>query len=66
MIDQLRIAETSIERHVAETGSEWGAEILRDAPDHLREHGLLICEVGESRFMPPTANQGGAPQTPHA
>ena len=23
-------------------------EILRDAPDHLSEHGLLICEVGES------------------
>ena len=23
-------------------------EILRDAPAHLSEHGLLICEVGES------------------
>lgn len=23
-------------------------EILRDAPDHLSPHGLLICEVGES------------------
>ena len=23
-------------------------EILRDAPDHLSAHGLLICEVGES------------------
>jgi len=23
-------------------------EILRDAPDHLTEHGLLICEVGDS------------------
>lgn len=23
-------------------------EILRDAPDHLSEHGLLICEVGDS------------------
>ena len=23
-------------------------EILRDAPDHLSENGLLICEVGES------------------
>ncbi len=22
--------------------------ILRDAPDHLSEHGLLICEVGEA------------------
>jgi ribosomal protein L3 glutamine methyltransferase len=25
-----------------------GLEILRDAPEHLSEHGLLICEVGES------------------
>jgi len=23
-------------------------EILRDAPDHLSPHGLLVCEVGES------------------
>ena len=22
--------------------------ILRDAPEHLSEHGLLICEVGEA------------------
>ena len=25
-----------------------------------------VSEVGERRFMPPTANQGGAPQTSHA
>jgi ribosomal protein L3 glutamine methyltransferase len=23
-------------------------KILRDAPEHLSEHGLLICEVGEA------------------
>ncbi len=26
----------------------WRWKILRDAPAHLSEHGLLICEVGES------------------
>ena len=29
-------------------GLDLALEILRDAPDHLSEHGLLICEVGES------------------
>ena len=24
-------------------------KILRDAPLHLRKHGVLICEVGESQ-----------------
>ena len=41
--------------HEPESGLRAGAdgldlalEILRDAPAHLPEHGLLICEVGES------------------
>jgi ribosomal protein L3 glutamine methyltransferase len=29
-------------------GLDLALEILRDAPEHLSEHGLLICEVGES------------------
>ena len=29
-------------------GLDLALKILRDAPDHLSEHGLLICEVGES------------------
>ena len=29
-------------------GLDLALEILRDAPDHLGEHGLLVCEVGES------------------
>ncbi len=29
-------------------GLDLALEILRDAPAHLSEHGLLICEVGES------------------
>lgn len=29
-------------------GLDLALEILRDAPVHLSEHGLLICEVGES------------------
>ncbi len=29
-------------------GLDLALEILRDAPDHLHEQGLLICEVGES------------------
>jgi len=31
-----------------EDGLDLVLEILRDAPDHLSPHGLLICEVGES------------------
>jgi ribosomal protein L3 glutamine methyltransferase len=29
-------------------GLDLALRILRDAPDHLSDHGLLICEVGES------------------
>ena len=29
-------------------GLDLALEILRDAPAHLSEHGLLVCEVGES------------------
>ncbi len=29
-------------------GLDLALKILRDAPDHLSEHGLLICEVGEA------------------
>lgn len=32
-------------------GLDLALEILRDAPAHLSEHGLLICEVGESERM---------------
>ncbi|HLS84232.1 MAG TPA: 50S ribosomal protein L3 N(5)-glutamine methyltransferase, partial [Arenimonas sp.] len=42
-------------RHEPELGLRAGDDgldialaILRDAPAHLSEHGLLICEVGES------------------
>ena len=31
-----------------EDGLDLVLEILRDAPDHLSPHGLLVCEVGES------------------
>jgi ribosomal protein L3 glutamine methyltransferase len=31
-----------------EDGLDLALEILRDAPAHLSENGLLICEVGES------------------
>jgi ribosomal protein L3 glutamine methyltransferase len=31
-----------------EDGLDLALEILRDAPEHLSENGLLICEVGES------------------
>ena len=29
-------------------GLDLALKILRDAPDHLSEHGVLICEVGEA------------------
>lgn len=31
-----------------EDGLDLALKILRDAPEHLSEHGLLICEVGEA------------------
>jgi ribosomal protein L3 glutamine methyltransferase len=32
-------------------GLEIPLRILRDAPDHLNRHGVLICEVGESQAL---------------
>ncbi|MBW8312335.1 MAG: 50S ribosomal protein L3 N(5)-glutamine methyltransferase [Rhizobium sp.] len=40
--------EPELGLRAGEDGLDLALEILRDAPAHLSEHGLLICEVGES------------------
>ena len=40
--------EPELGLRAGEDGLDLALEILRDAPEHLSEHGLLICEVGES------------------
>ena len=40
--------EPEIGLRAGDDGLDLVLEILRDAPDHLSENGLLICEVGES------------------
>jgi ribosomal protein L3 glutamine methyltransferase len=40
--------EPELGLRAGDDGLDLVLEILRDAPDHLSEHGLLICEVGES------------------
>jgi ribosomal protein L3 glutamine methyltransferase len=40
--------EPELGLRAGDDGLDLALEILRDAPDHLSEHGLLICEVGES------------------
>lgn len=40
--------EPDLGLRAGEDGLDFALKILRDAPGHLSEHGLLICEVGES------------------
>ena len=40
--------EPALGLRAGDDGLDLALEILRDAPAHLSEHGLLICEVGES------------------
>ena len=40
--------EPELGLRAGEDGLDLALEILRDAPEHLSENGLLICEVGES------------------
>jgi ribosomal protein L3 glutamine methyltransferase len=40
--------EPELGLRAGEDGLDLALEILRDAPRHLSENGLLICEVGES------------------
>ncbi len=40
--------EPDLGLRAGDDGLDLALEILRDAPRHLSEHGLLICEVGES------------------
>jgi ribosomal protein L3 glutamine methyltransferase len=40
--------EPELGLRAGEDGLDLALRILRDAPDHLSEDGLLICEVGES------------------
>ncbi|MHB8473299.1 MAG: 50S ribosomal protein L3 N(5)-glutamine methyltransferase [Gammaproteobacteria bacterium] len=40
--------EPELGLRAGDDGLDLALEILRDAPDYLSEHGLLICEVGES------------------
>ncbi|MBA3486367.1 MAG: 50S ribosomal protein L3 N(5)-glutamine methyltransferase [Lysobacter sp.] len=40
--------EPELGLRAGEDGLDLALRILRDAPDHLSEHGLLICEVGEA------------------
>lgn len=40
--------EPALGLRAGDDGLDLALEILRDAPEHLSEHGLLICEVGES------------------
>lgn len=40
--------EPDLGLRAGDDGLDFALKILRDAPGHLSEHGLLICEVGES------------------
>jgi len=40
--------EPELGLRAGEDGLDLVLKILRDAPEHLNEDGLLICEVGES------------------
>lgn len=40
--------EPDLGLRAGDDGLDFALKILRDAPAHLSEHGLLICEVGES------------------
>ena len=40
--------EPDLGLRAGDDGLDFALKILRDAPDHLSEHGILICEVGES------------------
>ena len=40
--------EPELGLRAGDDGLDLALRILRDAPEHLTEHGLLICEVGES------------------
>ena len=40
--------EPELGLRAGDDGLDLALQILRDAPHHLSEHGLLICEVGES------------------
>jgi len=40
--------EPELGLRAGDDGLDLALEILRDAPEHLSEHGLLVCEVGES------------------
>jgi ribosomal protein L3 glutamine methyltransferase len=40
--------EPDLGLRAGDDGLDLALRILRDAPDHLSEHGLLVCEVGES------------------
>ena len=40
--------EPELGLRAGDDGLDLALEILRDAPAHLSEHGLLICEVGEA------------------
>ncbi len=40
--------EPELGLRAGDDGLDLALKILRDAPDHLTDHGLLICEVGEA------------------
>ena len=40
--------EPELGLRAGDDGLDFALKILRDAPTHLSEHGLLVCEVGES------------------
>ncbi|QDH71757.1 50S ribosomal protein L3 N(5)-glutamine methyltransferase [Marilutibacter alkalisoli] len=40
--------EPELGLRAGDDGLDLALKIMRDAPDHLSEHGLLICEVGEA------------------
>ena len=40
--------EPDLGLRAGDDGLDFALKILRDAPAHLSEHGLLVCEVGES------------------
>ena len=47
-LPQEYVHEPALGLRAGDDGLDLALEILRDAPAHLSEHGLLICEVGES------------------
>ena len=40
--------EPDLGLRAGDDGLDFALKILRDAPEHLSENGLLVCEVGES------------------